>query len=174
MPNTAFLRQHLSAYGTVWLIAFLLVLAGTFISHRIFSIEFPAVADVLQAIAFFCLIVLSVIYFIGEIFSDQPVVTKLVLCAAALLLFLPLMYAPVLALQLYAFFGKFSMADSSIYVGFQTVVTQTSGAIADRFGIKHLGKVLGVLQVLATVVGGLAAAAQLNQMLRKRGAQVSV
>jgi len=168
MPKTEVLRANLGVYGTVWLLAFLSVMAASLIANLIFRVGFIHVADVTLAIAFFVLMVLSAVYLIAEIFSEQPLGTKLVLCLAAIVLFLPLMYAPVLALQIYDFFGKSGLENSGIYNGFQEQVTDTSAALAEQLGLQKFSKVLGVLQVAATVVGALAAAAQLNQMLRNR------
>lgn len=169
MPDTEILKQHLRAYGTVWLVAFLLVMAGTLVSNLIFRVTFISVTDVLLSIAFFSLIILSTFYLIVELFSDRPITTKLALCIAAVLLFLPLMYAPVLALDLYDFFGKQGFEGSRIYNGFQTELKETSAELAKRAGGgKYVSWSLGVLQVAATVVGTFAAAMQVSQMLRRR------
>ena len=94
---------------------------------------------------------------------------KIVLCFGAALLFLPLAYAPVLAMKIYAFFGSLDLTASFVHEGFERVVKQTTTELVERaFGGRYLAAILKALQIAATVVGGLAAAAQLNQILRNR------
>jgi hypothetical protein len=167
--KTDALRLHLSAYGTVWLLAFLLVTAGALIANLIFRVPFSSVADVLLAIAFFVLIVIAAGYLLGMIFGEEPMANKIVLCLGAALLFLPLVYAPVLAMKIYAFFGNLDLTASFIHEGFERVVKQTTTELVERaFGGRYLAPILKALQIGATVVGGIAAAAQLNQILRNR------
>ena len=162
--KTDALRLHLSAYGTVWLLAFLLVTAGALIANLIFRVPFSSVADVLLAIAFFVLIVIAAGYLLGMIFGEEPMANKIVLCLGA-----ALVYAPVLAMKIYAFFGNLDLTASFIHEGFERVVKQTTTELVERaFGGRYLAPILKALQIGATVVGGIAAAAQLNQILRNR------
>lgn len=164
MFNSEVVRQHLAGYGTVWFVAFLLVLAGTLVSNLIFQVSYLNTADVLLAIAFFCLIALSAAYLLGAIFSDEQAGTKIVLALSALVLFMPLMYAPVLALRLYGFFARQLLEQSAIYAGFQAVVTRTMTAVAERIiGGEYVAIAIKVLQVGGAIIGTVAAIAELSR-----------
>ncbi len=164
-------KERLEVFGTTWLVTFLLVLIGTIAANLIFRVGLLKVADVLLAISFFSLILLVAGFALAAFFGDEPIVTKMVLVALTALLFLPLLYAPVLALSGYAYFDRVDLAGSEILVGFRDVVNRTLSSVTSRlFSPAFAHSAVTLLQRFAAVVGAIAAVSEVWRLVRNRQA----
>jgi hypothetical protein len=105
---------------------------------------------------------------IATLISGQTIGTKLIVLALALVLLLPLMWAPIGAAVALAFFADRSIEYSQVYAGFQIRVSDLlfpldawvrSGAV--------FGSVWTLFQGVASVVGFLSALSNIWPLLRR-------
>lgn len=174
MFNTALIRTRLGQYGAAWLISFVLsvvaVLAGGWLAHM----PLVKVMDLVLPIAFvgLTLAVLGVLV-MTLIAGRETVATRLVIILLALLLFLPLLWGPVLGAVAAAWIGKVSIEYSEVYAQFRILVSQALFKLAGlMFANPLMDTVWTAFQAVATVVGFLSSFFQVwPRVLRLLGAR---
>jgi len=161
------LRRRLSQYGALWLGAFVVTLLV--MSVMVFAIGMPLAdtADLTLPIAF-ALLGLAVIAGVGiTLFKDVGMTTKSVVTALALLLILPLLWAPVLAVVVTAAIAGASVEYSTAYAQFRIVISHMIYPLLAMLGQDPLvTMVWGAFQVVASIVGAVASALQVWRMVK--------
>jgi len=166
MFNLAYLKRRLGQYAAVWVGGFLLsgaaILAGLMITDLMVAID--QVLPVLLAATALALgvgVVLSLIF-------AETLGTRLVIVLLALLLALPLLWAPVSAAVAIAFFADRSIEYSETYAAFQIGVSRALFPISQWLGDGDLfGWVWSAFQWVSTLVGFFSAVARVRPMIRR-------
>lgn len=161
------LRRRLSQYGALWLGGFvgtLLVMAVL-----VFGIRTPlaAAADLVLPVAL-GLLGLAVIAGVGvTVVRDVGLSTKSLITALALLLLLPLLWAPVLAVVVTAAIAGASVEYSTVYAEFRIAVSNLIYPLVAMLGEDPLvGLIWQAFQVVASVVGAIASALQVWRFIK--------
>ena len=156
MVGIGHLKRRLGQYAGVWVAAFLL--SGLGILLLMTRLDLMDAADlvlpallVLTGLALGAGVVLS-------LFSGETPLTKIIVVVLAVLLLLPLLWAPVAAAVAIAFFADRSIEYSAAYAGFRIGVSEVLWPISQGLG---LGAVLEGLwtafQWSASVIGAISA-----------------
>ncbi len=166
MIDLGHIKRRLGQYGAAWVIAFLAAGAAILIG-MLFADLIVATDRVLPATLAAAVLALGV-GLVASLISRETVGTKLVLIVLALLLVLPLMWAPVSAAVAIAFFADRSIEYSQVYAAFQIGVSELlfplerlvrSGAV--------FGGVWALFQGVASVVGFISALSNIWPILRR-------
>lgn len=161
------LRRRLSQYGALWLGGFVVTLLV--MSIMVFAVGMPVAetADLTLPIAF-ALLGLAVLVGVGvTVARDVGLTTKSLITALALLLTLPLLWAPVLAVVVTAAIAGASVEYSSVYAQFRITVSHLIYPLAAMLGEDPLVSfVWQAFQVVASIVGAAASALQVWRMVR--------
>jgi len=105
---------------------------------------------------------------VASLASRETVGTKLLVVALALLLILPLLWAPVSAAVAIAFFADRSIEYSEVYAAFQIGVSRVLFPISEWVGDGDLfGWVWSAFQWISTLIGFLSALARIWPMLKR-------
>ena len=166
MIGGGYIKRQLGHYGAAWVAAFLVtgaaILIGTLFEDLI------VVADAVLPFALGLTVLALGVGLIVALISKETVGTKVVLAGLALLLVLPLMWAPMAAAVAIAFFADRSIEYSAVYAAFQIGVSELlfpleelvrSGAI--------FGSVWALFQGVASVVGFISALSNIWPILRR-------
>lgn len=162
------LKTRLGQYGAAWVGSFLLVLVLSLFATIVLGMEMTAVADglliaTLAALSFALLagVVLTVI-------GRDSVGIKIVVVLLALVLGLPLLWAPVLAVVVAANLNQTQIEYSEVYAWFRITVSQILyplvSALVSGAAIRWVWE---MFQIFATIVGGIASAIQVWNFLKK-------
>jgi hypothetical protein len=162
------LKTRLGQYGAAWVGSFLLVLVLSLFATVVLGMEMTAVADglliaTLAALSFALLagVVLTVI-------GRDSTGIKIVVVLLALVLGLPLLWAPVLAVVLAAGVNHTPIEYSEVYAWFRITVSQILyplvSSIVSGAAIRWVWE---MFQIFATIVGGIASAIQVWNFLKK-------
>lgn len=150
------LRRRLSQYGALWLGSFVVTLFV--MAAMVFGVRMPLAdtADLVLPIAL-ALLGLAVIAGAGiTVANDVSLATKSLITALALLLILPLLWAPVLAVIVTAAYAQFRIA-----------VSHLIHPLAAMLGEDPLvGFVWQAFQVVASVVGAVASILQAWRVIK--------
>lgn len=161
------LRRRLSEYGALWLGGFVVTLLV--MSIMVFAVGMPVAetADLALPIAF-ALLGLAVVAGVGiTVVKDVGLATKSLITALALLLILPLLWAPVLAVVVTAAIAGASVEYSTAYAQFRIVVSHLIYPLVAMLGEDPLiGFVWQAFQVVASVVGAVASALQVWRVVK--------
>ncbi len=169
MPNLGLIKTRLSQYGVAWVLSFVLVLLGAAVATLLVRARLAIAADILLATALVALGALMAAFFVLTVIAKETPVTKTVLIALGLILLLPLLWAPILAMLAFARILNAPLEYSSVYAGFRVVVGQfLYGATRLLFGNPYVDAAWSFFQGAATVVGFLASLAQLWKAFRPR------
>jgi hypothetical protein len=161
------LRRRLSQYGALWLGGFvgtLLVMAV-----MVFGLKTPfaAAADLVLPIA---LGLLGLAVSVGVVMTavrDVGLSTKSLITALALLLVLPLLWAPVLAVVVTAAIAGASVEYSTVYAAFRISVSNLIYPLVAMLGEDPLvGFVWQAFQVVASIVGAIASVLQVWRFVK--------
>ena len=160
------LKRRVSQYAALWLGAFLLSGAGVLIA--MFWMDLMAGADLVLPLML-ALTVLSLgAGVVLSLISPHTLGTKLAVVLGALILLLPLLWAPVSAAVVIAFFAERSIEYSSAYADFRIGVSRVLYPVtAALFGGGAVEAIWAAFQVLASVVGFIAAAARIWPLIRR-------
>ena len=158
------LGQYAAAWLGSFLIVFLLVLAAVFL----LGMELVSVADLLLPLALGALS-LAVFAGVGLTFARPGAVgPKLLVLLLALFLFLPLLWAPVVAAVLAAWIAGVPIEYSESYAWFRITVSNLLypliSAVVSGAAIRWVWE---VFQVIATIVGAIASAIQIWNFSKK-------
>lgn len=166
MFSAGHIKRRLGQYGATWVAAFLLAGAGI-LAGGLFNDLIVATDQVLPIAIAATLLALGV-GVIVTLLSRETVGTKLITAILALLLVLPLMWAPVAAAVAIAFFADRSIEYSQTYAAFQIGVSELLFPLEEmvRSGAVF-GSVWALFQGLATVVGFISALSNIWPLLRR-------
>jgi hypothetical protein len=161
------LRRRLSQYGALWLGGFVVTLLV--MSVMVFAVGAPLAdtADLTLPIAF-ALLGLAVIAGVGiTVVKDVGLSTKSLITALALLLILPLLWSPVLAVVVTAAIAGASVEYSTAYAQFRVTVSHLIYPLVAMLGEDPLVSfVWQAFQVVASVVGAVASALQVWRVIK--------
>ena len=166
MVSLAHLKRRLGQYAAVWVAGFLLsgagILVGLWFADLMTAVDLVLPAGLaLVALALGAGVVASLA-------SRETVGTKLLVVALALLLMLPLLWAPVSAAVAIAFFADRSIEYSEVYAAFQIGVSRVLFPISEWVGDGDLfGWVWSAFQWISTLIGFLSALARIWPMLKR-------
>ena len=171
--NGSLLRTRLGQYGAAWFLSFLGVLVAGLIGSLALHMDLIRLADLILPAVLGLLGLLLVGFLVATVFAREGVTTKLALIVLGLILALPLLWAPVLAVVVDAAVTKVSIEYSSAYAGFRIIVGRLLfPATQAVFGGDLVSAAWGWFQAVATVIGFVAAVSQLWPMLQRMlGAQ---
>ena len=161
------LRQRLSQYGALWLGSFVVTLLV--MAAMVFGVRMPLAdtADLVLPIAL-ALLGLAVIVGVGiTVAKPVSLSTKSLITALALLLVLPLLWAPVLAVVVTAAIAGASVEYSTAYAQFRITVSHLIYPLVAMLGEDPLiGFVWQAFQVVASVVGAVASVLQVWHVIK--------
>ena len=166
MFNLAYLKRRLGHYAALWVGGFLLSGAAilTVLTFGDLMVAIDRVLPVLLGaitIAFGVAVVLSLV-------SSETLGTRLAVLLLAVLLALPLLWAPVSAAVAIAFFADRSIEYSTSYAAFQIGVSRVLFPIGQALGQADLfGWVWTAFQWVSTVVGFFSAVAKVWPAIRR-------
>lgn len=174
MFNSALIRTRLGQYGAAWLISFVVsliaILAGAALAHM----RLVEVADLVLPVGFagltFAVLAVLVLTLTA---GRETVATRLVVFVLALLLFLPLLWGPVLGAIAAAWIGHVSIEYSEVYAQFRIQISQILFKLASlMFANPLIDTIWTAFQAVATVVGFLSSFFQVwPRVLRLLGAR---
>jgi hypothetical protein len=174
MLNLELITRRLGHYGAAWLLSFLLVFLGGLGLSLLLHLDLITVADRLLAVAFVGLITGLAAFLAMTLFAAETWQTKSVLIVLGVLLLLPLLWAPVLALIACAWIAHVPIEYSGVYAGFRIVVGRLLFDLTELiFGNPLVETAWSFFQGLATVVGFFSALAQIWTFLQKLSARRS-
>jgi hypothetical protein len=164
--NLGHIKRRLGQYAALWVGAFLLagaaVLVGLFLTDLMVAVD-AVLPAVLGAVA----LGLGV-GVVASLLSGETVGTKLVLVLLAVVLALPLFWAPVSAAVAIAFFADRSIEYSEAYAAFQIGVSRALFPISEAIGDGDLfGWMWTAFQWVSSLVGFVSAAANVWPLLRR-------
>jgi hypothetical protein len=166
MFNLGYLKRRLGQYAALWVGGFLVggaaILVGLGFADLMTAVDrvLPVMLGVL-GLALGAGVVLGLL-------SGETVGTKLVLLLLAVLLALPLLWAPVSAAVAIAWFADRSIEYSESYAAFQIGVSRVLFPISQALGQGDVfGWVWSAFQWVSTVVGFLAALSRIWPAIRR-------
>ena len=167
MRDRAIIKDRLSQYSALWLGAFLLVLILAAGASLVARFDLIAVADLVLPVAFL-LLGAAMMGGVGlTAVSRARLATKVLVAALALLLVLPLLWAPVLAVLAVAAIGGAVIEYSTAYAHFRIAVSQLIYPIVSLFSEGALASTIWAgFQMVASVVGFLASALQVWKTIK--------
>lgn len=166
MFNPGYLKRRLGQYAALWVGAFLLSGAAILIG-LMFADLMVAIDRVLPILLGGAALGLGVGVVLSLVSGETPG-TKLAVLLLALLLALPLLWAPVSAAVAIAFFADRSIEYSESYAAFQIGVSRVLFPIGQALGDGDLfGWVWTAFQWVSTVVGFFSAVAKIWPAIRR-------
>ena len=161
------LKARLTEYGALWLGSFVLVFAGAAIASLGLGLDLIDLADSVLPISF---IVLGLAVAAGVIFtvaSPTSLVTKVLATLLGLLLVLPLLWSPVLAVVIVAAISRVTIEYSQAYAQFRIIVSQLIYPVVALVVEGPLvALVWNAFQVVASIVGFVASALQVWHVVK--------
>jgi hypothetical protein len=165
--NGGLIKQRLSQYAAAWVLTFLVVLVGALGAHYGFGADVIAVSDAVLPAAFAVLGLLVVGFLIVTLFDRQTIATHVVVVIAAVLLVLPLLWSPVLAVICTAWIADVSIEYSVAYAQFRITISELIYPLSEFLFGPAISTAWAVFQGLATVVGFLSALGQVWAMVQR-------
>jgi len=161
-------KRRLGQYGAAWFGSFLLVLVLALGGRFLLGMELVGLADVLLLAAFLVLTVALGAGVVATFMGRNGLGAKLLVLLLALVLYLPLLWAPVLAVIVAAFFAGVPIEYSGIYAQFRITVSELLyplvSAVVSGAAIRFVWE---LFQIFATIVGAIASAIQVWNFFRK-------
>ncbi|NBB52738.1 hypothetical protein GVN24_31135 [Rhizobium sp. CRIBSB] len=166
MISLAHIKQRLGQYGAAWLIAFLV--SGAAILIGMAFDDMMVIADLVLPVGMAAVGLAMGAGLVATWLSGQTLGTKLVVLFLALLLVLPLLWAPVSAAVVIALFADRSIEYSQVYAGFQIAVAELLFPLSEFvFGPSLFEQVWKAFEVVASIVGFISAFARVWPMIRR-------
>lgn len=161
------LKTRLGEYGALWLASFVLVLAGVGFVTFALGRDLIDVADTVLPISF-TLLGLAVAVGVGvTVASPASLIAKCLVTLLALLLILPLLWSPVLAVLIIATIGQVAIEYSEAYAQFRIVVSQLIYPVVAMLVEGPLvAAVWSAFQIVASIVGFVASALQVWRVVK--------
>lgn len=158
MLNLTLIRQCFRQYGLVWLGAFALVLAAALIAWKLAKMDYIPAADLLLTGAFPVLGLILAGFVIYALALKQSPLTKAVVIVFAVVLALPLLWAPVLGVIAGAWVAHVSIEYSSVYAAFRITVGKLLYVVTEQvFGSPLVDAAWKAMQGFAALVGFISA-----------------
>lgn len=166
MVSLSHLKRRLGQYGATWVIGFLLsgvaILIGSAVGDMI------AMTDIVLPVMMVGVVLALGAGVVMTWLSNQTLGTKLVVLILALLLVLPLLWAPVSAAVALAFVMDRAIEYSTVYAGFQIRVSELLFPLGQMlFGPSLFGMIWDVFQMVASVVGFISALANIWPIIQR-------
>lgn len=160
------IKRRLGQYGAAWVAAFL-VTGAAILTGWLFE-DLIMVADIVLPVMLAATVLATGAGLIATLVSRETLGTKLAVGALALLLVLPLMWAPMAAAVAIAFFADRSIEYSQVYAGFQIGVSELLFPLEElvRSGAVF-GSVWALFQGVASIVGFISALSNIWPILRR-------
>jgi hypothetical protein len=166
MISLAHLKRRLGQYAALWVGGFLLSGAGVWLA-AVF-VDLIAAADLVLPATMLGVVLGLGWGVIASLLSRETVGTKLVLLLLAVLLALPLLWAPVSAAVVIAFFADRSIEYSQAYAAFQIGVARILFPLSEAIGDGDLfGWVWTAFQWISSVVGFFSALTNIWPAIRR-------
>lgn len=166
MISLAHLKARLGQYAALWVAAFLL--SGAAILGAVTVMDLMAAADLVLPVLLAVVALAAAAGVMATLLSGRSLGTKLAVTVLAVLLLLPLLWAPVSAAVLIAFFADRSIEYSSAYAAFQIGVGRVLFPLSEAFGGGELfGWVWSAFQWVSSLVGAIAAWMRIWPLLRR-------
>ncbi|CAN5340843.1 hypothetical protein BH09PSE1_BH09PSE1_27130 [soil metagenome] len=166
MFSGAHLKTRLGQYGAVWVGSFLL--AGSAILIGCLFMDLMEATDLVLPFVMGAAGLALGIGVVASLVSGQTLGTKLVVVFGAVLLVLPLLWAPVSAAVVIAFFAQRSIEYSLVYAGFQIAIGQILYPVSVWLtGGSVFQGLWTAFQMVASVVGFFSALASLWPILKR-------
>lgn len=166
MISLAHLKNRLGQYAALWVGGFLLtgvaVLAGLILT------DFIVAVDTVLPVTLVAALLAMGVGLVFSLTSGETVATKLVLVLLALLLVLPLLWGPMAAAGVLAFFLdrsiEYSQTYAAVQIGISRLLMPLSGWI---FGGALVDTVWAFFQGVASVIGVVSAWVKIWPLLRR-------
>lgn len=166
MINLGHIKRRLGQYAALWVGAFLLAGAGVLVG--LFLTDLMIAADAVLPVMLGAVVLGLGAGVIASLLSGETLGTKLMVAVLALLLALPLLWAPVSAAVAIAFFADRSIEYSGAYAAFQIGVSQVLFPISQAIGDGDLfGWMWTAFQWVSSVVGFVSALANVWPLIRR-------
>ncbi|MCE3289210.1 MAG: hypothetical protein K0R83_1222 [Caulobacter sp.] len=166
--NTTLIKRRLGWYGLAWLGAFVLVLLIHLAGHYLLQADVIDIADLLIPIGLGVLTLAVAGVVIRDLLSSHSIGTRLAILVLALLLLLPLLWAPVAGSVAAAWASQRSIEYSHSYAQFRITVSQLlyplANAVSSGAAFDLAWK---AFQFVASAVGFLSSLFQVIRFLRK-------
>jgi len=161
------LKTRLSEYGALWLACFVLVLAGAGFFTFALERDLITVADMVLPISFMIL-GLAVAVGVGlTVVSPASLIAKCLVTLLALLLILPLLWSPVVAVLIIAAIGQVPIEYSEAYAQFRIAVSHLIYPVVAMLVEGPLvAAVWNAFQIIASIVGFVASALQVWRVVK--------
>ena len=161
-------KRRLGQYGAAWVGSFLITLVVTLAAVFLLGMPLVDVADLLLPAALGILALAAVAGVVLSFMAREPLGPKLLVLLLAVVLVLPLLWAPVLAVVLSARFADTPIEYSEAYAWFRITVSRLLyplvSAIVSGAAFRWVWE---MFQVFATIVGAIASAIQVWNFTRK-------
>jgi len=160
------LKQRFSQYAALWVAGFLI--SGAALLVGMIFMDLMAAADVVLPVLLAVAALALGAGVVASFLSRETLGTKLAVLAAALLLVLPLLWAPVSAAVAVAFFADRSIEYSSAYADFQIAVASVLYPLSQLLlGGAVFSAVWTGFQFFASLVGVISAFAKAWPYIRR-------
>ncbi|ALL12122.1 hypothetical protein [Caulobacter henricii] len=167
MSTGEILKTRLSEYSALWLASFVLVLAGAGFVSLALGRDLVEVADKVLPVSFALLGVAVVIGVGVTVVSRASLIAKCLVTLLALLLVLPLLWSPVLAVLILATIGRVTIEYSEAYAQFRIIVSQLIYPVVSMVVEGPLvAAVWNAFQIIASIVGFVASALQVWRVVK--------
>ncbi|NBB62963.1 hypothetical protein GVN18_27230 [Pseudomonas sp. ODNR1LW] len=166
MFDIAHLKQRFSQYAALWLSGFLM--SGAAILVGTVFVDLMTAADLILPVVLALVALTLGGGILASFLSNRTLGTKLTVLLSALLLLLPLLWAPVSAAVVIAFFTDRSIEYSVAYADFQIAVATVLFPLSELFlGGAVFSAVWAGFQFFASVVGVVSAMAKAWPYVRR-------
>lgn len=166
MFDIAHLKQRFSQYAALWLAGFLV--SGAAILVGMLLMDLMAAADLVLPVLLALVALILGAGVLASFLSNRTLGTKLAVLLAAVLLVLPLLWSPVSAAVVIAFFADRSIEYSVAYADFQIAVASVLFPLSELFlGGAVFSAVWAGFQFFASLVGVISAVARAWPYIRR-------
>ena len=166
MFNHAYLKRRMGQYAALWVGGFLL--SGAAILMGLLAADLMVAIDWVLPVLLGATALALGVGLVLSLLSGETPGTKLAVLLLAVLLALPLLWAPVSAAVAIAFFADRSIEYSETYAAFQIGVSRVLFPISQALGQGDLfGWVWTAFQWVSTVVGFFSALAKIWPAIRR-------
>ncbi len=166
MFDIAHLKQRFSQYAALWLAGFLV--SGAAILVGMLLMDLMAAADLVLPVLLALVALILGAGVVASFLSNRTLGTKLAVLLAAVLLVLPLLWSPVSAAVVIAFFADRSIEYSVAYADFQIAVASVLFPLSELFlGGAVFSAVWAGFQFFASLVGVISAVARAWPYIRR-------
>lgn len=166
MLNPGYLKRRLGQYAALWVGGFLL--SGAAILLGLFLADLMVATDRVLPVMLGIIVLALGAGLAASLLSPETLGTKLAVLLLAALLSLPLLWAPVSAAVVIAFFADRSIEYSESYAAFQIGISRVLFPLSQGIGDGDLfGWVWAAFQWVSTVVGFFSALARIWPAIRR-------